>query len=233
MKEIRYFDLNEIFTSIDGEGIFAGLPAIFVRFNCCNLSCSYCDTKYAWQVGKEDINFIEYPDLLTLIREHAKRSFLNGGIKHITLTGGEPGLQQHLPSLIEDLVMTGYIVNVETNGTKDPKMFIPSVLQDNVVVTMDCKSPSSGQKGYMRGDYLQNLRKQDILKFVVGTIEDLDDAKKMLSTYDIKSQVFFSPVFDQIEPAQIVNYILENGMFNCRVQLQLHKYIWDPEERGV
>lgn len=208
----------EIFKSIDGEGIRAGVPVTFIRFAGCNLRCAYCDTKYSYQDAKYEemtVNDI-YKKVIEL------------GLNKITLTGGEPLLQQELPLLVRWLTAQGIEVNIETNGSLNVSEYCG---KDNVIVTMDYKCPCSDMENQM---YLPNLKKltdKDVLKFVVGSKQDLDKVREILEE-PCKAQVFISPVFGNIEPKDIVEYILENNL-DARVQLQLHKIIWDPDMKGV
>lgn len=207
----------EIFKSIDGEGIRAGFPVTFIRLEGCNLRCSYCDTKYSYENSK-------YTDMtVTEIYEKVFRL----GCHKITLTGGEPLIHDDVDELIQKLVDEGYEVNIETNGSVD----IQPYLQKNIIVTMDYKCPSSGMEDEMLIDNLQKLRKKDVLKFVVGNCEDLNICQNVKNCS--KAQIFISPVFGMIEPKTIVEYMISHNMNDCRVQLQLHKFIWKPEERGV
>ena len=208
----------EIFKSIDGEGIRAGLPVTFIRLGGCNLHCSYCDTKYAW-----DGNY-EFTDMTP---EEITDKVYRMGCPRITITGGEPLIHKDIHILINLLLYCGFWVNIETNGSVDVEPY----LQNNVIVTMDYKCPSSNMDKSMNLGNLSLLRKRDVLKFVVGSKEDLDCCRDLIK-YTV-ANVFISPVFGKIEPKEIVEYMLEHDMMDCRVQLQLHKYIWNPQERGV
>ena len=208
----------EIFKSIDGEGIRAGYPVTFIRLAGCNLRCSYCDTKYSYD------SLIYKNETIYDIMEEVDKL----GCNRITLTGGEPLIHNNVQELIETLTDNNYEVNIETNGSVDIKKYTKN---KNVIITMDYKCPSSGMEDKMLLKNLSSLRTKDVLKFVVGSKEDLNKCKQIIK--DTKAQVFISPVFGNIEPKEIVKYILDNNMYNCRVQLQLHKFIWNPEERGV
>lgn len=216
--------LVEIFESIDGEGKRVGLPVVFVRLYGCNLSCSYCDTTYGCSGGEYEE--ISVDDLISRIA-----GFNN---PNVTLTGGEPLIHEDIEKLLEKLLTLGYHVNVETNGTQDITKFKfgPDKSLGDIFYTVDYKCPSSGMEAAMKCDFTK-LNKNDVLKFVVGCEEDLYAAKVFLKTRDIKAQVYFSPVFGKITPEEIVTYILDNRLINCKVQVQLHKIIWDPNKRGV
>ena len=209
----------EIFKSIDGEGIRAGFPVTFIRLAGCNLKCSYCDSQYACQ------GVLGYPDMSI---EQIVRKVYELGCKRITLTGGEPLIHEDVTKLIYVLRNLDFKVNIETNGSQDIR---PYVKCKDIIITLDYKCPTSGMESKMALYNLPCLRKTDVLKFVVGSKEDLDVCKR-ISKFT-RAQVFISPVFGKIEPKEIVEYMLENDMDNCRIQLQLHKYIWDPNERGV
>lgn len=209
----------EIFKSIDGEGIRAGFPVTFIRLAGCNLRCSYCDSNYACDWKDEDVT--------EMTPEEIFKNVYQKGNKRITLTGGEPLIHEDVDSLIDILVRRGFEVNIETNGSVD----IERYLQRNILVTMDYKCPSSNMTEQMLLENLELLRKQDVLKFVVGSKQDLDCCRDIIKYTD--AQIFISPVFGKIEPKEIVEYMIEHDMQDCRIQLQLHKIIYDPEMRGV
>ena len=207
----------EIFKSIDGEGIRVGYPVTFIRLAGCNLRCNYCDTKYSYENEK----FTEMTP-----QEIYKRVYKLGG-RRITLTGGEPLIHKDVKVLVDLLIDKGYEVNIETNGSVD----ITGYLSKNIIVTMDYKCAGSDMEDKMLLDNISKLRKLDVLKFVVSDDKDLDTVQRIYP--NAKATVYISPVFGRIEPKQIVEYMLEHNMENCRVQVQLHKIIWNPEERGV
>lgn len=207
----------EIFKSIDGEGIRAGYPVIFIRLAGCNLRCSYCDTKYSYDNE-------EYLDMTV---DDIVNNIFKSGCPRATLTGGEPLIHEDVDFLVEELVQKGIEVNIETNGSVD----ISPYVCENVILTMDYKCPSSGMEDMMLLSNLPKLRRKDVLKFVVGAKKDLDTCFNLCHLS--KAQVFISPVFGSIEPKEIVEYMLEHGMYDCRIQLQLHKFIWNPNQRGV
>ena len=149
------------------------------------------------------------------------------GNKRITLTGGEPLIHEDVYKLVAHLEERGFEVNIETNGSVD----IGAYRSPGIIITMDYKCPSSGMEDKMLLENLDRLRSSDIIKFVVGSKADLDTCLRMKAF--TRAQVFISPVFGQIEPKEIVEYMLEHNMQDCRIQLQLHKFIWDPSQRGV
>ena len=215
------FKVTEVFLSIEGEGIRTGYPAIFVRLYGCNLSCSYCDNSYACK--GEGYTLMNTDEVIRIVSRYRPTN-------RITITGGEPLLAKDLSGLCEKLVALGYEINIETNGSLpiDKYLSIP-----NVILTMDYKCTLSGMRHMMELANLKLLREHDVLKFVVGSEEDLDNMKDILSIANVKSHLFVSPVFNNITAAEIVDYILRHNLTKVRVQLQLHKYIWDPNKRGV
>ncbi|WP_045164541.1 putative 7-carboxy-7-deazaguanine synthase QueE [Caldicellulosiruptor naganoensis] len=212
------FNVVEKFVSIEGEGIRSGYPAVFVRFAGCNLSCSWCDTKYANE--NPEYEEIDVDNLMNFIASTE--------IKRVTLTGGEPLIQPYIYLLIDRLIREGFEVNVETNGSVSIKN-----LPRDVIITMDYKCPSSGMEDRMIVDNINFLGKKDVLKFVVGTFEDLKSAERIIKTFKPRCNIFFSPVFGMIKPAEIVKFLIENKLFDTRVQLQIHKIIWSDKIKGV
>lgn len=223
--------INEIFSSIEGEGIRAGYLATFIRTQFCNLKCTYCDTKYSWDT-KDDKGCLQYRDMT--VGEIINKC-KNLGNKRITFTGGEPLLQLDSKVLLLNLLKEGYEVNIETNGSININdyTYIPNTDLSNLIITMDWKSPSSGAREEMLLSNLMYLRGHDVLKFVVGNKEDLDDMREVVNSLPRACNIFVSPVFGEIEPKDIVEYLKENNLQNIRMQLQLHKFIWPVEMRGV
>ena len=214
--------VNEIFRSIEGEGIRAGFPAIFVRLFGCNLGCSYCDTKYSCSGADYFEKSVD-----EIVAECQKYS----DVSRITLTGGEPLIHKDIRLLVFELLAKGYEINIETNGSVD---IAPFVNMDKVIITMDWKSPSSGMNELMNKGNLALLRPQDVLKFVVGSTADLFEMAKAMERFEIKAQPFISPVFGKISPQSIVAFMLTvPALKDCRLQIQLHKVVWDPTTRGV
>lgn len=214
--------VNEIFQSIEGEGLWAGVPTTFIRLYGCNLHCSYCDTRYACDGGKSEFKHLSTDDILQAVEVF--------GNKHITLTGGEPLLQKHVYYLVKELIHHGHHINIETNGSQAIVLYTH---YRDITVTMDYKSISSGENEKMLLSNLYALRSQDVLKFVVGNMEDLEDMRKVLEKYPLVCHIFISPIFGQIDPKDIVDYMLYHSLQNCRLQLQMHKFIWPADQRGV
>lgn len=222
--------INEIFLSIDGEGVRSGLPTVFIRKVGCNCRCSYCDTTYSFTDDNcKDMTVGE------IVEEVNK---ICGGTKNITFTGGEPLFytdakeEVECKQLLQKLKDLRYQVNVETNGSIDLKPW-ERLVKPQGFFTMDWKCKSSKMTNKMVESNLEFLDYYDVLKFVVGSEEDLNQMKDILDNYDINAQVFVSPVFGQIEPRQIVEFVLKHNLNRVRTQVQLHKIIWDPNMRGV
>ncbi|MBR2736408.1 MAG: putative 7-carboxy-7-deazaguanine synthase QueE [Firmicutes bacterium] len=216
----------ETFTSINGEGVRAGETAVFVRFRGCNLCCSYCDTMWANEAG---CSYNEMP------AEEIDQFVRSTGIVNVTLTGGEPLIQdtEEMKRLLSRLLRDGKLrVEIETNGSID---LTPFCGQFRPVFTMDWKLPSSGQEASMRSRNISLLKKEDTVKFVCGSQADLSRAAELIREYALTEvcHVYMSPVFGAIRPEEIVGFLLDNRMNDVRLQLQIHKLIWDPDRRGV
>ncbi len=218
------FSVAEKFVSINGEGVRAGELAVFIRFAGCNLKCGYCDTKWANAVDAP-AEKMESKDILDYI--------LSTGVKNVTLTGGEPLLRQEMSELIDTLMSAGLRVEIETNGSIHLREFADRVYRP--VFTMDYKLPSSGMEEYMCSDNFGCLEKHDTVKFVSGSMEDLERAVEVIESHHLteRCHVYISPVFGKIEPADIVEFMKEKKLNDVRLQLQLHKFIWDPDKKGV
>lgn len=212
--------VNEIFSSIEGEGIRAGYPVTFIRLYGCNLHCSYCDTRYSCEGG--DFKKMSVDEILEQVADL--------GFHRVTLTGGEPLIHKDVNDLIMALLKADYELNIETNGAV---YIAPYVHSTKTIITLDYKSISSGENGSMWLSNIPILRKRDVLKFVVGSQEDLDDMRRIITEKHPMCNIYVSPVFGKIEPKAIVEYIKEHKLENCRVQLQMHKFIWPPQQRGV
>lgn len=219
------FKVVEIFESINGEGRRVGQLAIFIRLQKCNLNCSYCDTRWA--------NGDDAPYTLMSEDEIYDR-ILKSGIKNITLTGGEPLLHKDVEILLEKIGENPNLsLEIETNGSIELEKF--SKLKNPPLFTMDYKLSSSKMENKMCLDNFKYLTLKDTVKFVVGTIEDLKKAKEIIERYSLigKCAVYFSPVFNSIAPIEIVKFMKESRLNGVNLQLQIHKFIWDPESKGV
>ena len=219
------FRVVEKFVSINGEGTKAGQLAVFIRFAGCNLACNYCDT--AWANDADAI--------VTEMNEFEIYDYIKAtGVYNVTLTGGEPLRQNDIDKLLRILSSDKNIyVEIETNGSIDLKQFHD--ISENISFTVDYKLAGSGMESFMNIENLSDRRKQDTIKFVVSDIADLDKAAAIIEEYDLleKCNVYISPVFGRIEPAQIVEYMVNKRLNRVTLQLQMHKIIWDPEKRGV
>ena len=223
--------VSEIFVSIEGEGIRTGLAAVFVRLFGCNLRCSYCDSMYA----------VEGNDYKQMSIEEVFAEIGKTGIRHVTLTGGEPLIHPGATELLKLLSDRGFEVNVETNGTVACAGAFNHENLPNVFYTMDWKCKSSGMTSKMKMENLATLNKHDVLKFVVGSVEDLQEASSVVAELAQRlsqnmPQIFISPIFGKLENEKIVEWmLLDKTMLqnNARFQVQLHKVIWDPDKRGV
>lgn len=218
----------EIFHSIDGEGTRAGELATFVRFAGCNLACRYCDTSYSISPKLEAVTEMSVNEILDRVK-----------FPNVTLTGGEPMMQEGIEDLAITLAAVGYKVNIETNGTFGP-FTLPEWLADKVFFTVDYKCGASGCEDKMCPEVFQALRCNDVIKCVAGSVDDLENALKNLMNWvpclgeASSPYVYFSPVFGKIEPKQIVEFMKEKKLFGkYRVQLQMHKFIWEPNARMV
>ena len=221
------FLVNEIFDSIEGEGKRAGQLATFIRLDGCNLCCSYCDTTYAQEMIS-DCEFTQVQAILDNIR-----------YKNVTITGGEPLMHyKTLPSLLtalDKLQHQYHEVNIESNGSLPIKEFLHF---ENVFFTLDYKCKSSGMNDRMYLPNFEQIRPKDVVKFVVGSMEDLEEAADVYTHFflsRLKANVYLSPVFGKITPAEIVEFMKrpKYEKYDWRLQLQLHKHIWNPEKRGV
>lgn len=210
--------INEIFYSIQGESTFAGKPCVFVRLTACDLRCTYCDTEYAFYEGKKQ-TFEE------IFREVAKF-----GCQLVEVTGGEPLLQKNVLSFMTELCNEGYTVLLETSGAHDIRPIDPRVHR-----IMDLKCPSSGEVKRNLPGNLEWLKERDEIKFVIGSEEDYLWAKQQIEQGEWKDKVnaiLFSPVFGKIELVHLAEWIMRDHL-PVRLQLQMHKFIWSPTQRGV
>lgn len=211
--------VNEIFFSIQGESTYAGFPCVFVRLTGCNLRCSYCDTRYAYDEGRD----LETEEIIKQVE--AYRCPL------VEITGGEPLIQKETPALVQQLCDRKFKVLMETNGSMNIDL-----VDKRCVRIMDIKCPSSGESD--RNDLLNlgRLTASDEVKFVIDGRKDYEFAKQLLlqlrSSYDRAVHVHFSPVFGKLDFRKLAKWILEDHL-DARLHLQLHKIIWVAEKRGV
>lgn len=225
------FQVVELFTSINGEGPKAGQLAVFVRFAGCNLSCAYCDTAWA---NQKDTVYTEMDE------QEIFNKILTTGITNITLTGGEPLLRNGMESLLQTLLSDArFSIEIETNGSIALKRYQELAMQahalDRLSFTMDYKLPQSGMEAAMELENIEILQEKDTIKFVCSDKADLEKAEEMVKRYQLtkRCHVYFSPVFGKINPADMVEFMKEKKRNGVNLQLQLHKFIWNPEQRGV
>jgi 7-carboxy-7-deazaguanine synthase len=213
--------VNEIFKSIQGESWFAGIPCVFVRLTGCNLRCKYCDTTYAYEGGEE----LSVEELAQRVAGYP--AF--GGTQLVEITGGEPLLQGETPELAEALLRKARTILVDTNGTFDI-----DVLPKGVVRIVDVKCPDSGQSERMFWENMDRLVRTDEVKFVLQSRRDYEWAKSVVEDHELlrRCMVLFSPAFGALQPSKLAEWILADNL-TVRLNLQLHKYIWSPDKRGV
>ncbi len=210
-------EISETFVSILGESTFTGLPAFFIRLAGCNLRCRYCDTAYAYEGGR----------LMTVA------ALVDAALTHrphvVLVTGGEPLLQTETPALLTALAEAGFTVLLETNGS----LPIENVGR-RVRRILDVKCPGSGMADRMHWANLDALTDKDEVKFVISGQEDFDWAVEVIKRHRLAERlpVLISPVFGMVPPEDAVRWILAGGL-PLRLNVQLHKYIWGPEARGV
>lgn len=221
------FNIIEKFLSIDGEGPTSGELSTFIRFQHCNLRCKWCDTTYSWD--KENTTEI-------LSAKQIYDYIKSNGVKNVTLTGGEPliqeGIDEVLKLLNDDKELS---IHIETNGSVDILPFKNKYKSGNISYIVDFKLPKSGMTSKMHLENLKNVGANDVYKFVVGSNDDLEMAYKIIDEYNLTSKclVYFSPVLGEIEMANIVEFMKDKKLNNVRLQVQLHKIIWHKDARGV
>lgn len=224
MNSNLIFPVAEHFVSINGEGQAVGELALFIRFSGCNLECSYCDTKWA-NLPDVHVELLSADDICKLA--------LSCNIHNITLTGGEPLLQKNISVLINELGKLGFRVEIETNGSISLNEFCKSEFRPSF--TMDYKLPSSLMEKYMCTDNFNLLNMNDTVKFVCGDLSDLERALQIIEEFTLteKCKVYLSPVFSKIQPSDMVEFMKKHIMNGVKLQLQLHKFIWEPNAKGV
>lgn len=205
--------ITEIFFSLQGESRTVGWPTVFVRLTGCPLRCGYCDTTYAFQGGE----WLSMDEIIQQVDSYH--------VRHVTVTGGEPLAQKLCTALLACLCDAGYQVSLETSGALDI-----SGLDPRVIKVMDIKTPGSGEVEKNRWENLRYLNPQDNIKFVLCDRDDYEWAKDVLVLHklDSRCEVLFSPVFSQLEPRTLADWILQDRL-PVRFQLQLHKILWSDE----
>ena len=209
--------ITEIFHSIQGESSYAGQPCVFVRLTGCPLRCTWCDTDYAFYGGHE----CSIDEVLAKVQTY--------GCRLVEVTGGEPLVQPESLPLMTRLCDAGYTVLLETSGAVDI-----APVDSRAHVILDVKCPGSGMTDRMHWTNLSQLAAKDEAKFVMADRADYDWAREILTQYDLASRcpVLFSPVFGSLDVRQLAEWTLADRL-PVRFQLQMHKYIWAPDMRGV
>jgi len=210
--------INEIYFSVQGESTWAGLPCVFVRLTFCDLRCTYCDTEYAFYEGKKRSLGEIVDDVLTY------------DCPLVEITGGEPLLQTNVLPLMAMLADADRTILLETSGAHDIAAVDPRVHR-----IMDLKTPGSGEMERNLFSNIDYLTARDEVKFVIGSREDYEWSRAQLREHRLADRchaVLFSPIFGRIDPREIVEWILADKL-PVRFQLQMHKFIWTPTQRGV
>lgn len=215
--EFTHLLINEVYASIQGESTHAGRPCVFVRTSVCNQRCSYCDTAYAFTQGE------------AMHIDEVVRQALSHGIGLVEITGGEPLLQPLLPSLCTRLLDAGCEVLIETGGSHDISAVPPGVCR-----IVDIKTPGSREEHANDYANLERLREGDEVKFVLTGRDDYDWAKALIEREHLyrRATVLFSPAWGRVDPAELAGWIVADRL-PVRLNLQLHKYVWAPNRRGV
>jgi 7-carboxy-7-deazaguanine synthase len=210
-------NICEIFSSIQGESSYAGLPCLFVRLTGCNLRCSYCDTAYAYDKGMD------------LTEDAVIEKVMQAGVRLVEITGGEPLLQGEVYGLTKRLLDAGFKVLVETNGSVGI-----ADIDTRATVILDVKTPGSGMTDKMDLGNLKRIKISDEVKFVITGRHDYDWSKKIIEKYNLenKCHILLSPAYGILRPDILAVWMIEDKL-KVRFNLQLHKYIFGPERRGV
>jgi 7-carboxy-7-deazaguanine synthase len=201
-------NITEIFYSLQGEAKEVGIPTVFVRLTGCPLRCNYCDTAYAFK-GNNPLSIESIMEKVEKYNTH-----------YVCVTGGEPMAQRNCLILLDTLIEAGYKVSMETSGSIDI-----SPVNKKVSVVMDLKTPSSTEQSQNRYENIALLESKDQLKFVIASRSDFDWCCSILESYDVLSDVLFSPVYENLKPVDLADWILEKQL-NVRLQVQLHKILW-------
>ncbi|AOV17850.1 7-carboxy-7-deazaguanine synthase QueE [Acidihalobacter aeolianus] len=206
--------ITEIFLSLQGEARDVGRPTVFVRLTGCPLRCHYCDTAYAFSGGLA----MPVDEVLAKVEAY--------GVRHVTVTGGEPLAQRAVLPLLASLSDAGLAVSLETSGALDV-----SAVDPRVVKVMDLKCPDSGEADRNRLENLASIGPQDQIKFVIASRNDYIWSREMMSEHGLaeRCEILFSPVHGRLEPQALAEWILEDRL-PVRFQIQLHKYLWGEEQ---
>ncbi len=222
-KAPPFLRITEIFHSIQGESSWVGRPCTFIRLTGCPLRCVWCDTEYSFHGGER----MELAQILEEVRRI--------GCPLVEITGGEPLIHRHAFTLAQQLVDEGFTVLVETSGSEDI-----APLDDRIHVIMDLKCPGSGESARNRWENLAHLDGGDEVKFVVADRADYEWAREVIRDRSLDTrlsegtlgEILISPVWDRMSRLELAEWILEDDL-PVRFQTQLHKHIWEPDQRGV
>ena len=209
--------VNEIYYSIQGESTHTGKPCIFIRLTYCNLRCTYCDTEYAFYEGTD----MAIEEIISKVK--------SWNCNLVEVTGGEPLFQEECIDLLNQLISCNFEVLLETGGSL-PITNVPQQVKKIV----DFKCPSSGMEKKNLWSIVNDLQTHDEIKFVIGTREDFEWSQNKIEQYNLyeKCELLMSPTFGEIDPKVLVNWILEKNL-QVRMQLQMHKIIWEHDKKGV
>jgi 7-carboxy-7-deazaguanine synthase len=211
-------NINEVFASVQGETSFSGFPTTFIRLAACNLRCTWCDTTYSFGRGVP----VTIESLMTQTAEN--------GCRHVCVTGGEPLLQSAVHSLLSRLCDEGYVVSLETGGSLDISHVDP-----RVHIILDIKCPASGMEHKNEWGNILKIQPKDEIKFVIGDEKDYSYALEICQRHDLyakTSNILLSPVHGILNPQSLVAWILRDKI-PVRLNLQIHKFIWTSQTRGV
>lgn len=217
------FRVAEKFISINGEGTRAGQLAAFIRFAGCNLRCTYCDTLWVLDSSVR-CELLSVEDILVYLKSE--------GITNVTLTGGEPLIQPGVEALISILVKNGFRVEIETNGSVPLKPLESGI---RPYFTMDYKLPGSGVEAAMLEENFALLENEDTVKFVCSDDIDLERSLEIIKKFGLvgRCNVYISCVFDRLSPQRAVEFMKKHRLNGVNFQLQMHKFIWEPDAKGV
>jgi 7-carboxy-7-deazaguanine synthase len=210
--------VHEIYRSLQGESTFAGLPCVFVRLAVCDLRCVWCDTPHAFAQGER------------LSRQQVRQQVLDYHCPLVEITGGEPLLQPEVYPLMRELADAGCTVLLETSGAHDV-----SAVDPRVHIIMDLKCPDSGESQRNYWPNLQHLKPTDQIKFVIASRRDWEWTEAVIRQHRLQDRFvcLVSSAFGRVSPQELAAWLLASGLHQVRMQLQMHKYIWDPQARGV
>lgn len=221
MTKNHKYNISEIFYSIQGEGSRAGRPCVFIRFQGCELRCEWCDTPYALEIKQEE-KLMSLEEIIESVKKY--------DCSFVMFTGGESLYQKGVNQLIEWFCDNKFEVVIETNGHQS----IAGV-DRRANFVMDIKCPGSAMQKFNNYENFKYLKKTDEVKFVIKNGDDFDFAIEIIKNYNLNGivdNILFSPVFGELEPVILAGWILDSKM-NIRMQLQIHKFIWHPNKRGV